>query len=255
MINWLDLVFLFIIILFGLRGGSSGLFTGIINIAGLIGSFWAASHYYTQVARWLADEWGWADSLASLIKPLVKLPEPFNNPEVLSLPVKLLNQISRQIPLPSPWPDIIGYLNQLGPNRSVGEAMNLLLAQGLLKMMVFIGIFLVARAALKFIGAIFIGILSFTPLGPVNRLGGLGLGLAAGIILVGILITILVPLQIPLALMGAQGVLSTLNEGIRTSIIINTFSPLVKEWKVIPNLFPELNANFLKQYFHFGTEV
>ncbi len=229
--------------------------TGLIRIGSLIGGFWAAVQYHARLARWLADEWGWADSLAVMLKPLVKLPEPFNSPDLLRLPVNLLKQISGQIPLPSPWPDIIGNLNRMGPEQSVGQAINLLLAQGILKILAFIGIFLAVRFVVNFLGAITSGALNFSPLGPANKLAGLLLGLVTGMVIIVVLITILLPLQVPLALLGIQGIPATLESGIRTSLFITVFGPPVQEMGIIPPLFPEFSTNFLIKYFNFGTEI
>ncbi|WP_238473254.1 CvpA family protein [Desulforamulus profundi] len=161
-INWLDYFLLFILILTSFKGFSSGVFAGVIRLAGLLLSFGAAVFYHVKVARWLADQWGWADSIAQFLKPLVKLPDPFNSPEILKLPVGLLEKISDQIHLPSPWTDIIAQLSLLGPHHTVSHAVNLLLAHGILKIMAFLGIFILVKTAINLITSMIAVVLKFS---------------------------------------------------------------------------------------------
>jgi len=230
---------------------------GIVRLVALIGGLWAAGAYHVKLAQWLAFNWGWADTLAQMLKPLVKLPGPFNNQEILRLPVGLLQQISKQIPLPSPWPEILAQLGQAGPNHTLGQAMNLLLAQGILKITAFIGIFLITKWIIGLLGSVAAAVLRFSPLGLLDRLVGLFLGLATGAVLILVIMTVLVPLQLPLALLGVEGKLGTLAKGINNSYFIAYFGPLVQSLGLIPPLLPGFSREFLFKNFHgvFGTQV
>lgn len=218
---------------------------GFLRLAGLIFSFWLAAKYYQTVANWLADQWGWADTISSLLQPLIKLPGPFNSPEILKLPVGLLQKISSQIPLPSPWPDIIAQLSQIGSNQTVEQAINLVIAQGILKIVAFIGLFAMAKFVIGLVLSLVSVILAFSPFGLGDKVIGILFGLAAGVTIIFLIITVLVPLQIPLALLGSDGLVGLLGKGISNSYLINEFSPLVKELKIIPPLIPEFSSQFL----------
>lgn len=257
MINWLDYSFLIILIVTSLKGFSSGLLMGVVRLAELVVSYWLAAIYHNRVAQWLAQEWGWADSMAQLLKPLVKLPGSFNSQEILQLPVGLLEKISSEIPLPSPWTEIIDQLGQIGQHQTVGQAVNLLLAQGILRILAFIAIFIVVKAAISFLGSIFGTILKCSPLGPVDKLAGIALGFATGIIIIFILMTILIAMQVPLALIGVEGVLSSLEKGISQSHLIAVFGPYVKEMNILPPVIPEFSSQFLFKHIPNGpgTEV
>lgn len=257
LINWLDYFFIIILIVTSLKGYSLGLLLGAVRLAELVVSYWVAAIYHNRVAQWLAQEWGWADSIAQLLKPLVKLPGSFNNQEILQLPVALLKKISSEIPLPSPWTEIIDQLGQMGQHQTVGQAVNLLLAQGILRILAFIAIFIIVKAAVNFIGSIFGIILKFTPLGPVDKLAGIALGFATGIVIIFVLMTILIPLQVPLALMGVEGFMSTLEKGISNSHLIEIFGPYVKEMNILPPVIPEFSSQFLFKHIPNGpgTEV
>lgn len=198
-------------------------------------------------------EWGWADTIARLLKPMVKLPGPFNNPEILSMPVSLLQQISAQIPLPHPWPDIIQSLSQIGPNYTVGQAVNLFLAHGILKILAFMAVFLAAKIAVEIIASLTSALLRFSGIGPLDKLAGLVLGLAIGITSIIIIMTILVPLQVPLTLLGADGLIGTLERGLSGSYLISRYGPLVHGLGLIPSILPEFNSQFLFKYLPSGS--
>lgn len=230
---------------------------GIVKLVIMLVSFAGAVLYHQRLTEWLAQEWGWADTLAQILKPLVKLPDPFNSPEIISMPVNLLQRISSQIPLPAPWSDIINQLAQTGPQQTVGQAINLMLAQGLLKILAFLGIFFFIKWLLGFLATLVAALVSFSPLGPVDKLAGLALGFATGTVIILALMTVLIPLQVPLALLGADGLLGTLEKGISGSSLIREFGPWVAELKLLPPLLPEFSSQYLFKYTNVGpgTEI
>lgn len=256
-INWVDYSFLAILVLSGLKGWATGILRSLVRIAGLIVSFWVAVTYHTKMAAWLSSQWGWADTLAQILKPLVKLPGPFNNAEILKLPVGLLQQISTSIPLPPPWPQIIGHLSKLGPHQNVGQAINLLLARGIIEIFSFVVILILVRGVINFLGSVILLPVRFTPLGLVDKMGGLVLGLITGCVIIAVIMTIMAPLQIPLALIGAQGILGVLARGLNDSYIMTNFGSLVYSTNIIPSLIPELGKDFLlKNLKHpVGTQI
>ena len=255
--NWLDYFFIFLCALTTWRGFCSGIFMGIIRLVIMLVSFAGAVLYHHKLAEWLAQEWGWADRLAQIIKPLVKLPEPFNSPEIIKMPVNLLQKISSQIPLPAPWSDIINQLGQTGSHHTVGQAINLMLAQGLLNILAFLSIFFFIKWLLSFIATLVAALVRLSPLGPVDRLAGLAVGFVTGMVIILALMTVLIPLQVPLALLGADGLLGALEKGIAGSSIIKEFGPLVADLKILPPLLPDFSSQYLFKYIHTeqGTEI
>lgn len=256
-INGLDYFFLFILILTSFKGFCSGVFNSIIRLGGLLLAFYAATLYHVKAAGWLADRWGWADSIAQFLKPLVKLPDPFNSPEILKLPVGLLRNISAEIPLPAPWADIIVQLSQLGPHYTVSQAVNLLLAHGILKILVFLGIFLAVKTALGVITSLVAAVLSFSPLGPLDKMAGFVLGFFVGVVMIMVFIAVLVPLQLPLALLGMEGLPAVLEKAINNSFFFAQFGPLIQGLEILPPLIPEFSSQFLFKHTPSGpgTEI
>ncbi|ABO51812.1 hypothetical protein Dred_3312 [Desulforamulus reducens MI-1] len=228
-----------------------------IKLATLLIAFYAAVTYHNSVAFWLADNWGWADGIAQMIKPLVKLPGAFNNPEILKLPVDLLEKISSQVILPSPWTDIIAQLSQMGPNKTVGQALNLILAQGILKILAFVAIYIIVKTIAGVIAWMLEILLRFSPLGLMDKVGGLLLGFTSGMVIIVVSITILIPLQVPLALLGAGGFLGHLAQGIDHSYLIGVVGPIIKNQNLLPPLLTEFSSQFLFKHIPNGpgTEV
>ncbi|MEG6522728.1 CvpA family protein [Desulfotomaculum sp. 1211_IL3151] len=247
--NWLDYVFIIFLIISGLSGLFNGMLKAFIKLASLVVAFYAAITYHQSVALWLADQWGLADALAQMIKPLVKLPGALNSPEILKMPVDILQKISSEIQLPSQWSQIIAQLGQFGPNETVGHALNLMLAQGILKIIAFIGIYIIVKTIIGIIAWLLGIIMPFSPLGPLDKLGGLLLGLTCGAIAIVVIISILIPLQGPVFLFGgSEGLLSTLAQGIEQSIFVQRLGPMIKKLNWYPNLLPDISNQFLFKY-------
>lgn len=227
----------------------------VFRLAGLIASFGIAIIYHGTLARWLHTEWGLADTIAQLLKPLIKLPGPFNSPEILRMPVNLLEQLSGQIPFPAPWNDIIHNLSLTAPNQTVGQAVNLLLAHGILKIMAFAGLFFAVKFIIDIIGGLVSAIIRFSPLGPMDKVAGLMLGLLTGIVIIVIFMTILIPLQVPLALLGANGILAGLEKAINGSVLLARYGPVIEGFDLLPSVLPEFSSQFLFKYLPNGSGV
>lgn len=235
-------------IISGLSGLFNGVLKGLIKLAAIVAAFYAAITYHQSVALWLADQWGLADTLAQIIKPLVKLPGDLNSPEILKMPVDILQKINSEIQLPGQWSQIIAQLGQLGPNKTVEQALNLMLAQGILKIIAFIGIYIIVKTIIGLVAWLLGVILPFSPLGPLDKLGGLLLGLTCGIIATTVIISILIPLQGPLFLFGSEGLLSSLAQEIDQSLFVQKLGPMIKEFNWYPNLLPDISNQFLFKY-------
>nr|WP_315990302.1 CvpA family protein [Desulforamulus aquiferis] len=244
-----------ILLLAGFRGWASGMIMSVFRLAGLIASFGIAIIYHGSLANWLHSEWGLADTIASLLKPLVKLPGPFNNPEILRMPVNLLQQISAQIPLPPPWPEIIQSLGLMSPNQTVGQAINLLLAHGILKILAFLVLFIGVRFCVDLLGGIISAVIKYSPLGPLDKAAGLLLGLLTGVVIIVIIMTVMLPLQVPLALLGANGVLEGLEGALAGSVLLDRYGPIVEGFGVLPSILPEFSNQMLFKYLPSGSGV
>lgn len=231
-----------------LRGLFNGVIKSTIKLAVIVIAFYAAITYHQGIALWLADQWGWADTLAQMIKPLVNLPGVLNSPEILKLPVDILQKLSTEIQLPSYWSKIIDQLGCMGPNKTVGQALNLMLAQAILKILAFVGIYIIVKTIIGIIAWMLIIILPFSPLGPLDKFGGLLLGAICGVIMIIVTISILISLQGPIILFGATGFLGTLSQGIDQSLMAQKLGPILKELAWYPLLLPEFGSEFLFKY-------
>lgn len=234
-------------IISGLNGLFNGIVKGFLKLASLVVAFYAAITYHQSVALWLADQWGLADTLAQMLKPLVKLPGALNSPEILKMPVDILEKISLEIKLPSQWSQIIAQLGHMGSDKTVGQALNLLLAQGILKIIAFVGVYLAVKTIIGMIAWLLGGILIPT-LGPLDKVGGLLLGLTCGVITITVIISILLPLQSPMLLFGPEGLWATLAQGIDQSLFVQKLGPLIKKMNWYPNLLPDISNQFLFKY-------
>lgn len=61
--NWVDLILLAVLALFGLRGFFRGLFREIFSLAGLIVGFLFAARYGDLAAQYVAQHWKWSPLL------------------------------------------------------------------------------------------------------------------------------------------------------------------------------------------------
>ncbi|CCO08336.1 CvpA family protein [Desulforamulus hydrothermalis] len=245
-INWLDNIFIFLLIITSWQGFFYGLLAGLLRLAGWLVAFYAAVRYHRPLAQWLADQWGWADYLARLLGSFIKLPAPFNSQEILSLPVGMLQKLSSQFVLPAPWPEIIDLLGRWGQHCTVGQAFNLLLAHALLNICSLVAVILAVRIIAGWLMSVVSFIVKFSPLGPVDKLAGLLLGFCTGIVIITLIISVLVPLQVPLALLGTQGLTAELARGISESLIIAKWQPLVQNLHILPSLGPRFDKSLFK---------
>ena len=60
----------------------------------------------------------------------------------------------------------------MGPNKTVGQALNLILAQGILKILAFVAIYIIVKTIAGVIAWMLEILLRFSPLGLMDKLGG-----------------------------------------------------------------------------------
>lgn len=171
--NWLDLAVLIIIGLSVLHGLRTGLIRGLAKITGLIAGLSAAYYGYSSLAVYLNQQWGLGDSIATFL--LERLP----------------------LPLWQGWAGG-GYQTLPGSPGSPGATMVLSeLSQRLavfsLEIISFVLILLVVSKLVTMLFRMISGVTSGTPLGLLDRLGGLLLGFARGILIVMILVLLIQP--------------------------------------------------------------
>ncbi|KAF1085919.1 Colicin V production protein [Sporotomaculum syntrophicum] len=174
--NWLDWVFILIIIFSTIRGLSTGFIVGVSSFAGLVLGITSAIIGYRSLAVYLDNQWGWGNSISELI--LNYLP-----PTSLQ---DLINKIS-----------IVNFqLNN--QNKLMSESLNNVADQLAINILYFISFFLIlifvslfVKVALGF----FSGAVTHTFLRPLDYLGGLILGLVRGLIIVLVVAFFLEPIS------------------------------------------------------------
>ncbi|SHI67654.1 CvpA family protein [Desulfofundulus thermosubterraneus] len=150
--------------------------------------------------------------------------------------------ISRQWPLEQ-------WLNSWIASPAIGLApgsltgWNRYLAQGLLEVLSFVVILLVAARLIGWLGQILAGAARFSLLGPVDRAGGLVLGIVRGVLAAGVLLAVI------LALKNAAGTwlpgepIPWLARAVEGSRLIQWLDPIVEE---LQQLVPLLVSRYTK---------
>lgn len=172
--NWLDWIFIIIMVVSAIRGFRVGFFTGISGIAGLLGGIWAAARFHGQLADYLAARWNWDDIIAEILLSWALQIYPDFLPAAGGLPDSIISAGTQII-----YPAADTILN--------------IIAFG----MIVTAVYLVAGGILRLASLT----ISRTIFFPFDRLGGLVLGLVKGGLLATAILVILLWLNTPLSLL------------------------------------------------------
>ncbi|MFZ5645059.1 MAG: CvpA family protein [Bacillota bacterium] len=220
--NWLDILFLGIIIWYAWRGLLTGLVVGLAKLFGALIGLAAALNFY----RPLADAVNLKFNLVSAIGRF--LPDPLKAGGGLFPELKSSVDI---IPLVTPGnvgtPNVAWYGLQ-----GIGESVTKVLASGILDILCFIAIFLIVSNMVVIIGVIVGKISKIMLLGPLDRAGGLLLGAAKGGIIVAIVVAIVVSLQVPAAFIAGGQKPSLLSLALQKSFLAPYFIKALAYMKV-----------------------
>ncbi len=185
--NWLDWVLLVIIILSAWQGLRKGFLAGIARLLGLVLGLAAAFAGYGALADYLDRQWGWGNAIAAFFAE--------------HLPQGVLQVLYDRLPLAGDYPAVIL------PEQVIIEEM-LAAAHGvadfILNIIAFTMLFLVVFLLVVLVMRIFAGAVEHSFLSPLDRLGGLLLGAARGILVVIIVAVLLEPVLASGALAGGE---------------------------------------------------
>lgn len=223
--NWLDIVIVLILLLSVWRGYETGLVAGLARLLGLFLGLAAALTYNQSLAAYLNELWNLDEKIMRIFPSLQVMPTPAS-PQGFSQ-VKAVAAWQEQWGLTGSWPGAL----QQGPvgdmARLIGESLSGLLARGLLEVLSFVIIFMVVSRLIYWGGSIMARLASFTFFGPLDRAGGIFLGLLRGTITVLILLALLVPLQLPALLMGGGTEGSWLARAMENSLVVPIFGHII----------------------------
>jgi membrane protein required for colicin V production len=189
--NWVDVAILVIIGWFAWRGLTAGLLKGIARLAGIFLGILFALKYDSQLADFAGSKWHLAE----------KLSKYFSFPSAL-------------------WNDSMSWWSSRGLSFTGGEQIQNILSSRLLEIIAFLLIFLVVCRLTYFVGSLLSRVARIAFLGPVDRLGGLALGLVNGLVIVLIIVALLLPLQIPVSILNGGQPDNWYTRSIQGSIII-----------------------------------
>lgn len=194
--NWLDWLLVMITGLSTLQGLRTGLMAGVARLLGLVAGIAAAYTWYRPLAVYFDRELGWGITLARLLQKWMPLP--------------LLQGVNGKFPptgeqpyapLPGMHKEVMA-VNDLTGNVAVAGQH---LAHTLLELFSFVLILFVVTMSVSLMFKLFSGLVAATPLGLIDRFGGLGFGLVRGIIIILLLAMLL---QV-LAPVGTDGILGS----------------------------------------------
>jgi uncharacterized membrane protein required for colicin V production len=180
--NWLDWLLMIIIGLSALQGLRTGLIAGVSRLLGLVAGIAAAYTWHRPLALYFDRQLGWGDSVANFL--LKWLPQPLLQGMAGSLSLTDLKQFM----------PIKGMQKGAAVGRDIPAGLADLahqLALSLLELFSFIVLLIAITMVVSMIFRIFSGVIAVTPFGPLNRLGGLVLGLARGILIVLVIVMLL----------------------------------------------------------------
>ncbi|MFA5383272.1 MAG: CvpA family protein [Eubacteriales bacterium] len=189
--NWIDVTILVIIGWFAWRGLTTGLLKGIARLAGIFLGIVFAMKYDSQLADFAGSKWHLTEKLSNYF----------------AFPTDL-------------WNDSMPWWSSNGLSFTGGEQIQNILSMRLLEIIAFLLIFLVVYQLTYFAGVILSQVARMAFIGPVDRLGGLALGLVNGLVIVLILVALLTPLQIPVSMLNGGQPDNWYTRSIQSSVII-----------------------------------
>ncbi|HAG10847.1 MAG TPA: hypothetical protein DCK76_05585 [Desulfotomaculum sp.] len=189
--NWVDVTILVIIGWFAWRGLTTGLLKGIARLAGIFLGIVFAMKYDSQLADFAGSKWHLTEKLS----------------KYFSFPTDL-------------WNESMSWWSSQGSSFTGGEQIQNILSMRLLEIIAFLLIFLVVYRLVYLVGSLLSKVARTAFLGPVDRLGGLALGIVNGLVIVLILVALMMPLQIPVSMFSGGQPDNWYTRSIQSSVII-----------------------------------
>jgi uncharacterized membrane protein required for colicin V production len=200
-LNWLDLLILVIVGFSAVLGLRRGLLVSLTKTVGFLIGLFIAFSFYRQMADYLSAHIPISDWIAPVTVPLIER----------------WNPVAEILPM--------------APDYQLGEYVNKIITLNIISCLSFLLILFLTVFLFGLVGGILSSLLSFTPFGPINRLGGLFFGLMIGALYVVVLLMIMAPFQnINLSLAGsgmAFGSVFPPGSAFADSTLLRHFQPLL----------------------------
>ncbi|MBM7855804.1 hypothetical protein JOC37_002224 [Desulfohalotomaculum tongense] len=180
-----------------------------------------AYKYHSMLTDYLIVRWHVNEKIAPMFKPLLSF---FLPPDAYSTTLMTVSQVEQLAGAVSPLLLKILHSAALNDSTTIGEAVSLVLAQGVLSVISFITLLLLTDLLIKFTGSVLHNLVDWGIFAPFNRLGGALFGILRGLLIVWIILAVIMPLQIPVAILGGE---TSLTQALENSQLAKMF------WQVL----------------------
>lgn len=183
--NWLDVVFILIIVWGGLRGYHRGLARTLLSLTGLVIAFPAAGLLTPQAAAYVNDSWQATPSVAEFLERHVALPAGLSSAPISTIVAEDVVDKLRVFQLPEGYIGTVGkVVSELGAAASthgvqtIGEFVFFGMAAILVNTLLFILLFALVRGLFALLTAGMAEKAGLGMIGVLNRLAGMATGMA-----------------------------------------------------------------------------
>lgn len=231
--NWLDWILAIIVALSAWRGLRTGLIAGMARILGLVLGLAAAFAGYVPLARYADRQWHWGDSIASFL--MERFPRLLlDHAPVGTDPGSPLNRAGEE------------YLREQLVTGHLSTAAREM-AGSILELLSFIALALAVYILVIIVMHAISGAAKHSFLSPLDRLGGLVLGLARGVLVTIIVAGVLTPLYSN-GTMAPEGDAGLLGRAVAGSVILPYAQAVLELLKLqFPGWPPFTNpANYIR---------
>lgn len=231
--NWLDWLFVVIIIVSGWQGLRKGLISSISRLLGIIVGLAVAFTGYRSLANYFDLQLGWGSSISAFFLERLPLPllEQFN--QKVSFFDLLLSPFNKQSVKPDYQLDLPGNILTLVNH----------LTTSLLEVLAFVVLLIATSIIISSILRIISGAVAKTFLSPLDRVGGFTVGLVRGVLIILILVMLTRPFSIVgnAAISGKQ---SFINKGITGSKLLPYTNEYLNKLKLSVPAWPLPYSSF-----------
>lgn len=227
--NIVDLVIIVLLLLGAVDGYKKGFVGSLVGVAGSIIGLVAAYKYYAVFEKWLDGRLGIEKALGRFIGEHVTLPQAVSQ---FKLGDSLFNDVGSYLEglqfNPQIKAQLLTYLDKI--EKSVGGSLQLslneivyqYLAVILLSTASFLFIWFAANLVLQILAAFFRSLINTTPIGSLDRLGGIVTGAVISALFVMVIIGLFTPL-ITMAGIADLGLLAPVIRGFENSAFVPFF--------------------------------
>ena len=224
--NWLDWVIIVILILSALNGLRRGLILTLAKTAGLLVGLLVAFLYYAPLAEYVTGRWRPEELTASLVGPIL-----------------------------THWRPVAEIMTLL-PDERLVEYISRIIANNIVSCGAFLFLLLVTAGLIGAVGAILEKQIEYSLFEPLNRTGGLLVGLLYGLFYVAALLLVMAPFQhLNLALAESGNSLWSVfppGSAFQGSLLLKYFQPflellmikapqIIPPIEIIPDSFKDIN--------------